>query len=62
MIAVALFIGTAEAGVYFAANRLAQLLAFFVTSQNIVIGIVTVSTVSVVVVQFVVTVFNTMNH
>ncbi len=38
VIAVALFIGTAEAGVYFAANRLAQLLAFFVTSQNIVIG------------------------
>jgi O-antigen/teichoic acid export membrane protein len=38
VIAVALFIGPAEAGIYFAANRLAQLLAFFVVSQNIVIG------------------------
>ncbi len=38
VMAVALLIGPAEAGIYFAANRLAQLLAFFVISQNIVIG------------------------
>ncbi len=35
---VALLFGPAEAGIYFAANRLAQILAFFVISQNIVIG------------------------
>jgi len=38
VMAVALLIGSTEAGLYFAANRLAQLLAFFVVSQNIVIG------------------------
>ncbi len=38
VIAVALYVGPAEAGIYFAANRLAQLLALFVISQNIVIG------------------------
>ncbi len=38
VMAVALLIGPGEAGIYFAANRLAQLLAFFVISQNIVIG------------------------
>ena len=35
---VGALIGPAEAGIYFAANRLSQLLAFFVTAQNIVIG------------------------
>ncbi len=35
---VALLFGPAETGIYFAANRLAQLLGFFVVSQNVVIG------------------------
>lgn len=38
VIIVGLFVGTREAGIYFAANRLAQVLAFFTASYNIVIG------------------------
>lgn len=38
VIAVGIFAGPFEAGIYFAANRLAQVLAFFATSYNIVIA------------------------
>ncbi|MGR3661530.1 MAG: oligosaccharide flippase family protein [Paracoccaceae bacterium] len=38
VIAVGLILGPCSAGIYFAANRLAQLLAFFMNSTNIVIA------------------------
>lgn len=38
VLAVGIFAGAANAGIYFAANRLAMLLAFFTTSYNIVLG------------------------
>ena len=38
VILVALFAGSKAAGIYFAANRLAMLLAFFLTSTNLVLA------------------------